>query len=80
MSGKNIYSCFVQDHNEIQYYHITISVVKCTLVKCSEVLHCNDGTSNKVSNIIKKHIDYHILSYLLGSFFINIWFYSCLIL
>jgi len=26
-------------------------------VKCSEVLQCNDGTSNKVSNIIIRHID-----------------------
>jgi len=33
------------------------------------VLQCNDGTSNKVSNIIRRHIDYHILSYSLGSFF-----------
>jgi len=31
--------------------------VKCSLVKCSEVLLCNDGTSNKVSNIIRSHID-----------------------
>ena len=36
---------------------MSISVVKCSLVKCGEVLHCNDGTSNKVSNIIKRHID-----------------------
>jgi len=27
------------------------------VVKCSEVLQCNDGTSNKVSNIIIRHID-----------------------
>ena len=27
------------------------------MVKCSEVLQCNDGTSNKVSNIIRRHID-----------------------
>jgi len=27
------------------------------VVKCSEVLQCNDGTSNKVSNIIRSHID-----------------------
>ena len=27
------------------------------VVKCSEVLQCNDGTSNKVSNIIRRHID-----------------------
>jgi len=26
------------------------------VVKCSEVLQCNDGTSNKVSNIIIRHI------------------------
>ena len=26
-------------------------------MKCSEVLQCNDGTSNKVSNIIITHID-----------------------
>jgi len=36
---------------------VSISVVKCSLVKCSEVLQCNDGTSNKVSNIIIRHID-----------------------
>ena len=27
------------------------------MVKCSEVLQCNDGTSNKVSNIIIRNID-----------------------
>ena len=27
------------------------------MVKCSKVLQCSDGTSNKLSNIIKKHID-----------------------
>jgi hypothetical protein len=31
--------------------------VKCGLVKCSEVLQCSDGTSNKVANIIRRHID-----------------------
>jgi len=36
---------------------VSISVVKCSLVKCSEVLQCNGGTSNKVSNIIIRHID-----------------------
>ena len=28
-----------------------------SVVKCREVLQCNDGTSNKVSNIIRRHID-----------------------
>jgi len=27
------------------------------VVKCSEVLQCNDGTSNKVSNTIRRPID-----------------------
>jgi hypothetical protein len=27
------------------------------VVKCSELLQCSDGTSNKVSNIIRSHID-----------------------
>jgi hypothetical protein len=36
---------------------VSISVVKCSLVKCSEVLQCSDGTSNKGSNIIRRHID-----------------------
>jgi hypothetical protein len=36
---------------------VSISVVKCSWVKCGEVLQCNDGPSNKVSNIIKRHID-----------------------
>ena len=36
---------------------MSISLVKCSLVKCGEVLQCNDGTSNKVSNIIIRHID-----------------------
>ena len=36
---------------------MSISVVKCSLVKCSEVLQCNGGTSNKASNIIIRHTD-----------------------
>ena len=39
---------------------MSISLLKCSLVKCvkcSEVLQCNDGTNNKVSNIIIRHID-----------------------
>ena len=27
------------------------------MVKCSEVLQCSDGTNNKVSNIIRRHIE-----------------------
>jgi hypothetical protein len=57
-----------------------VTVVKCSLAKCSEVLQCNVGTSNEASNIIRRHIDnmscclyvfcyYHILSYSLGSFY-----------
>ena len=58
---------------------------------CSEVLQCNDGTSNEVSNIIRRHIDNRKLllicillllhSVIFFRFlFINIWLYSCLIL
>jgi len=28
-----------------------------SVVKCSKVLQCNDGTRNKVSNIIRRHVD-----------------------
>ena len=37
---------------------MSISVVKCSVVKCSEVLQCNDCTSNRFSNIIIRHIEY----------------------
>ena len=40
---------------------MSISVVKCSLVKCSEVLQCNDGTSNKVSNSIRRQVDNRML-------------------
>ena len=57
------------------------------MVKCSEVLQCNDGTSNKVSNIIIRHIDNrkllivcilllsHSLIFFRFLFFIKIWLY-----
>jgi len=65
---------------------MSIGVVKCSLVKCSEVLQCNDGTSNKVTNIIGRHIDNRKLllicilllshSFSLGYFFLSI--YGCI--
>jgi hypothetical protein len=33
------------------------SVVKCSVVKCSGVSQCSDGLSNKVTNIIRRHMD-----------------------
>jgi hypothetical protein len=36
---------------------VSTSVVKCSWVNCSKVLQCSDGPSNKVSNIIRRHID-----------------------
>ena len=36
---------------------MSVSVAKCSLVKCGEVLRCSDGLSSKVSNIIRRHID-----------------------
>ena len=42
---------------------------------CSEVLQCSDGLSNKVSNIIRRHIDNMklLLIYSLGSIFIHVY-------
>jgi hypothetical protein len=58
---------------------VSISVMKCRWVKCSEVLQCIDGTSNKVSNIISRYIDNRklllICILLLSYFFIFIRFY-----
>jgi len=51
---------------------VSISVVKFSLVKCSEVLQCKDGTNNKEANIIRRHIEYHILSYSLPFPFLSI--------
>jgi len=72
---------------------VSISVVKCSWVKCSEVLQCSDGLRNKVSNLIRRHIDnmnFLLICVLLLShsfiFFrfyllsMYIWLYSCLIL
>jgi hypothetical protein len=36
---------------------VLISVMKCSGVKCGKVLQCSDGPSNKVSNIIRRHIE-----------------------
>jgi hypothetical protein len=36
---------------------VSISVVKCSWVKCGEVSQYSAGLSNKVSNIIRRHID-----------------------
>jgi len=36
---------------------VSISLVKCSGVKCGEVLQCSDGLSTKVSNIIREHTD-----------------------
>ena len=72
---------------------MSISVVKCSWVKCGEVLQCSDGISNKVSNIIRRLMDNmklllicilllsHCFIYF-GFYFLSvyIWFYSCLIM
>ena len=44
------------------------------MVKCSEVLQYSDGLSNKVSNIIRGHMDSMMLLfvYSLGCIFINV--------
>jgi hypothetical protein len=41
------------------------------VVKCNEVLQCSDGLSNKVSNIIRRHINNMklLIIYSLGSIF-----------
>jgi hypothetical protein len=58
---------------------VTISVVKGRWVKCSEVLQCSDGLSNKVSNFIRRHTDNMKLLVmcilLLSHFFMFIRFY-----
>jgi hypothetical protein len=60
---------------------VSISVVKCSWVKCSGVLQCSDGLSNKVSNIIRRLMDNMklllvcILRVLLSQYFIFFRFY-----
>ena len=51
------------------------SVVGWSVVKCCEVLQHSDGLSNKVSNIIRRHIDNMklLLIYSLGSIFYQIY-------
>jgi hypothetical protein len=56
------------------------------VVKCSRVLQCSDGLSNKVSNIIRRLTDNMkillicILRVLLSQYLLSlyIWFHSCL--
>jgi len=72
---------------------VLLSVVKCSWMKCGEVLHYSDGLSNKVSNIIRRHIENMklplmcilLLSYCFIFFrfyflSMHIWLYFCLIL
>jgi hypothetical protein len=42
---------------QMRRIEVSISVVKCSWVTCGEVLQCRDITSNKVSNIIRRHTD-----------------------
>jgi hypothetical protein len=37
---------------------VLISIVKCSWVKCREMLQCSGSTSNKVLNVIRRHTDY----------------------
>jgi len=72
---------------------VSISVVKCSWVKCSGVLQGSDGPSNKVSNIIRRlMVSMNLLlicilllphSFIFFGFCflsMHIWFYSCLIM
>ena len=45
------------------------------MVKCSEVLQCSDGFSNKLSNIIRRHINNMklLITYSLSSIFISLY-------
>jgi len=67
---------------------VKCSWVKCGVVKCSGVLQCSDGLSNKVSNIIRRLMDNMksmlicIYEYYYHNIFLStyIWFYSSLIM
>ena len=53
------------------------------MVKCSEVLQCSVGLSNKVSNIIRRHIDNEVAAYIFFRFYfvsiyIYIYIYGCI--
>ena len=90
-----VYNCSVSPYGDgyllylqckLQFYNDNTPTISyfSVLVKCSEVMQCNDGTSNKVSNIIIRLIDnrklllicilllLHSLIFL-GFFFIKIW-------
>ena len=51
------------------------SELSISVVKCSEVLQYSDGLSNKVSNIIRRHIE--SMKLLLVYFSVSI-FYQCI--
>ena len=78
---------------DIHCKHRIAAIVCHTKVVCSRyIVVNNDGTSNKVSNMIRSHTDNsklllicilllsHSLIFLKVRFFINIWLYSCLVL
>ena len=84
---------FISDISWVKFGEVWWSVVGWSVVKCSGVLHCSDGLSNKMSNIIRRLMDNMkfllicILRVLLSHSFIffrfyllsmYIWFYYCI--
>ena len=70
---------------------MSISVVKCSWVKCGEVLQFCDDLSNKVSNIIRRHTDnmkllpvcvlllsHSVIFFRFYFLSLYMWLYSCL--
>ena len=63
---------------------MSISAVKCSWLKCRKVLQCSDGLRNKVSNIIRRHIENRkllLICVLLLShsfIFFRFYFYQCI--